>query len=132
MCVDVALIAMDDAQRVGGDHGELVIGQIDDLVGVADERRGVAGDEVLVVAHADHQRAAEPGGDDHIGIIAEHDRQAVGAAKLGERGLHGSTSGAYWSATDAWRCRFGVRPAGVEFGLAIRWAMTSVSVADLQ
>ena len=36
---DVAFVAMDDAERVGGDDGDLVVGQIDDRVGVADERR---------------------------------------------------------------------------------------------
>ena len=88
-CVHVPLVAMDHAQRVGRDDGHLVVGQIDDLVGVADQRRGVAGDEMLAVADADHQRAAEPGGDDHVGIVAEHDRQAVGAVQLGQRRLHG-------------------------------------------
>ena len=52
------------SQRVGGDQGDLMIGQIDDLVGAAGQRRGVAGDEVLAVADADDQRAALPGGDD--------------------------------------------------------------------
>ena len=33
--LDVALVAMDDANRVGGDDGHLVVGQVDDLVGVA-------------------------------------------------------------------------------------------------
>ena len=48
-------------------HGQFVVGQVDDLVGVAGQRRGVAGDEVLAVADADHQRAAQPGGDDTSG-----------------------------------------------------------------
>ena len=65
-----------------------MIGQIDDLVGVAGQRRGVAGDEVLAVADAHHQRAAQPRGDDHVGIIAKQDRQAVGAVQLRERLLH--------------------------------------------
>ena len=56
--------------------------------GVAHERRAVAGDEVLAVADADHQRAAQPGRDDHVRPIAEHHRQAVGAAQLRERRLH--------------------------------------------
>ena len=59
--VDVPVVAVDDAERVGGDDGQLVVGQVDDLVGVADQRRGVAGDEVLAVADADHQRAAAAG-----------------------------------------------------------------------
>ena len=44
---------MQHVQAIGRDHRELVVVQIHDLVGVADERRGVAGDVVLAVADAD-------------------------------------------------------------------------------
>ena len=33
--LDAAMVAMRDFQRIGGDHGDLMIGQIDDLVGPA-------------------------------------------------------------------------------------------------
>ena len=51
--IDVPLVAVNHPQRVGREHGQFVVGQIDDLVGVAGQRRGVAGDEMLAVAHAD-------------------------------------------------------------------------------
>ena len=84
----VPFVAMNDANRVGRDDGQLMVGQVDDAIRVADERRAVAGDEVLAVADADHQRAAQPGGDDHIRPIAKHHRQAVRAAQLRERRLN--------------------------------------------
>ena len=80
--VDVALVAVDHAQAVGRDHRQLVVGQVDDLVGVAGQGRGVAGHEMLAGAHADDQRAAQPGGDQHVGPVAEEDRQPVGALEL--------------------------------------------------
>ena len=75
--VDVALVAMDHPQTVRGDDGQLVLGQVDDLVGIAGQRRGVAGDEMLAGAHADNQRAAEAGGNDHAGPTAKQNGQAV-------------------------------------------------------
>ena len=87
--VDVALVAMNDPQAVGGDDGQLVIGQIDDLVGETGQGRGVAGDEMFAGADADDQRASEPGGDQHLGPLAEENRQAVGSLELRQGGLDG-------------------------------------------
>ena len=80
--VDLALIAMNHPQAVGRDDGQFVIGQIDDLVGVAGQGRGVAGHEMLAGADADDQRASQPGGDQHLGPLAEENRQAVGPLEL--------------------------------------------------
>ena len=80
---------MDDPHRIGGEHGQLVIGQVDDLVGIARQRRGVAGHEVLAVADAQHDRTAQAGDDEHFGPIAEEDRQAVGSLELRQGLLHG-------------------------------------------
>ncbi len=44
---------------------------------------------MLAVSHAHDQRAAEPRGDDQVGMIAKHDRQAVRALQLQKRLLHG-------------------------------------------
>ena len=86
--VDVPLVAVDHPQAVGRDHGQFVIGQVDDLVGVAGQGRGVAGHEMLAGAHADDQRAAQPGGDQHLRPMAEEDRQPVGALELRQGRLH--------------------------------------------
>ena len=124
--VDVPVVAVHDANRPVGDHGDLVVGEVDDLVGVADQRRGVAGDEVLALADADHQRALQPGRDDHVRPIAEHDAQAVGAVQLRERRLH---------RLDQRRVGIDrsrpVRRSRFSSSSAIRWAITSVSVAVL-
>ena len=124
----VAFVAVDDADRLGRDHREFVVGQVDDAIGVSDERRAVAGDEVLAVADADHQRAAQPGGDDHVRPIAEHHRQAVGAAELGERRLNGSDERRVGSAGEA----ASIAAGRASSSAAISCATTSVSVADLQ
>ena len=57
----------------------LVVLQIDDLVGVADQGGRIAGEEVLALADADDQRAAEASADDQIGMLRADDGQAVGA-----------------------------------------------------
>jgi len=50
----MALFAMADPQPVGGAAGQLVIGQINDLVGHADRRRCIAGDEMIAAADPQH------------------------------------------------------------------------------
>ena len=116
---------MDDPHRIGREHGQFVIRQVDDLVGVARQRRGVAGHEVLAVANAQHDRTAQAGDDQHLGPIAEEDRQAVGSLELQQGLLHRGDQ------------RPIVRPppclatGGCRFKqLATRWAITSVSVAE--
>ena len=54
-----------------------------------DQRRGIAGDKMFVVAHAHHQRAAEPSGKQHVGMFAKNYGQSVGAAKLNQGLLNG-------------------------------------------
>ena len=137
VCGNLSLIAIDDAQRIGRDHGHLVIGQVDDLVGVPGQRRGVAGHEVLAVADAHHQRAAQPRGDDHVGIIAKQDRQAIGALQLRQRLAHRLDQRAM-PRSDRRRKPFAsgsVASAAARANcssrqLAIRWAITSLSVAE--
>ncbi len=86
---NVALVAIDHGQRFGGYDRQLMIGQVDDLIGVARQWRGVAGDQVLAVAHADDQRAAQPRGNHHVGIIAKQHDQPVGTLQLGNGPSYG-------------------------------------------
>ena len=79
---DVALVAVNHANRVGSYHRKLVIRKVDDLVGSPRQRRRVAGDKVLAAAHADHQWATQPARHQSLGPVAEHDRQAVGSSQL--------------------------------------------------
>ena len=53
--------------------------EINDLLGLADQGGGVAGQEIFAVADAQHQRAAQPGADHEIGILRANHRQAVSA-----------------------------------------------------
>ena len=107
---------MDDADRVGSDDGQLMVGQVHDAVGVTDERRAVAGDEVLTVADADHERAAQPGGHDHVRPIAKDHRQAVGAAELRERRLNRFDQRRVAVGRRGRRRPSRVRPAGIQLG----------------
>ena len=82
---------------------------------------------MLAVADADDQRAAQPGGDHHVRLVAEEDRQAVGAVELRQGRLHRGdqrlvVGGRHVLPPAAAACR----------QLAIRWAITSVSVAELE
>ena len=70
-----------------------MIGQVDDLVGIAGQGRGVAGHEVLAVADAQHDRTAQAGDDEHFRPIAEEDRQAVGSLELQQGLLHRGDQG---------------------------------------
>ena len=91
--IDEPLIAVGHPQPVGREHRQLVIGHVDDFVGVAGQRRGVAGDEVLAAAHPDHQRTAQPGGNHHPRPIAKDDRQTVGPVQLRKACSTAATSG---------------------------------------
>jgi hypothetical protein len=53
---------------VAGDGDDLVLAELERLVGVLDERRHVGAQEVLALAEADDQRAVAPGRDDPLGI----------------------------------------------------------------
>ena len=72
----------------GLQHGHLVVVEIDDLRGVLDDRRGVGGDDVFVLAHADDQRAALAGDDQRVRLVLADDRDAVRALDLVQRRLH--------------------------------------------
>ena len=49
-----------------GQHAHLMIVEIDHLVGIAGQGGRIAGQEALALAEAEHQRAAEPGADEHV------------------------------------------------------------------
>ena len=43
-----------DGEAAAGQQGDLMVGQIDDLVGVPGQRRSVTAEEVFVAADSDH------------------------------------------------------------------------------
>ncbi len=79
---------VEDVPALRGQHTQLVVLQVNDLLGLSDEGAGVAGQEVLIVADAEDQRAAEPGADDHAGAARADDGQAVGSLEDGQRLAH--------------------------------------------
>ena len=90
---DVTLIAVHDLQRVAGNHRQFVVGEVNNLVRVADHRGGVAGNKMFAIADADHHRAAEPGANQHIRVVPKQDHDAVGTAELREGLLDGCNQG---------------------------------------
>ena len=76
-------------QAVAADGGHLAVFKIDDVGGVFDDGRGVAGDDVLAFADADDQGRPVAGHHQAIGFVGVNDGDAVGAADLLEAGLHG-------------------------------------------
>ena len=87
--IDVSGVAMIDPHGIGRKHGQFMIGKVDNLVGIARQRRGITGDEVLAVANAQYDRTAQAGDDEHFRPIAEENRQTVGSLELGEGLFHG-------------------------------------------
>ena len=59
-----------------------MIGQINDLVGVSGQGRSVAGNQMFPLAHAHHQRAAQPRGDHHVRMIAKQNDQPIRPLQL--------------------------------------------------
>ena len=72
----------------GVDHGDLAVVEIDDLLGVAHQRRDVGGDEHLALADADHHRAAVARRDDAVGLARVEHRDAVRPVDRHQRLAH--------------------------------------------
>ena len=70
-------------------HAHLMVVEVDDFLGEAGQGAGVAGEEAFAVADAEHQRAAQPGADDHARLQPADDGQAVGALEQRQHLRHG-------------------------------------------
>ncbi len=84
--VDVVRTALDRvAGEVGDSHAiaagldDLVLADLHGAAGVRDEGRDVTGQEGLVGADADHERAVAPRPDHHVGMVPVHHDQREGA-----------------------------------------------------
>ena len=78
----VLLIERHDAISVGHEDRHLAVVQVHHVARVPDDRRGVRGDEILAVSHADQKRAEVPRRDELLRLPAVNDRDAIGAAHL--------------------------------------------------
>ena len=67
---DRPLLAVADLEVAGREPDDLAVLEIGDLRRVGHDRDRVAGQKVLAIADADHQRAAEPGADHLAGTAA--------------------------------------------------------------
>ena len=103
-------------------HGDdVVVVQVHHLAGVRDRGRGVARQEVLPLAQTENQRRAATGANQNIRFVRAKDGNTIGADGLSQRRLNGP--GQEWpTASPACFSR--------SYSTPIRWARTSVSVAE--
>ena len=71
-----------DLEFVALDRGDVEVVQVNRVAGVGDDGADVAGEEVFVFAHAEHERAAAARADDEVRDVAMNERDAVGADDL--------------------------------------------------
>ena len=64
------------------EHDQFAIREVHDFLRVPRERPGIAGEKILSLPHADHQRAAQPRGDQDVGDVSEQNRQTVRSFEL--------------------------------------------------
>ena len=78
-CLFDALEVRDAKLMTALDVGDLLLAQIDDFIGILDNRGRVRSHEVFVFPHADYQRASFSGGDDLIRLTLVHNHQRIRA-----------------------------------------------------
>ena len=71
------------------DRDDIEVVQVNRVARVGDDRADVAGEEVFLFADAEHERAAASRADDEIRDVLVHERDAVGADDLLQRGTDG-------------------------------------------
>ena len=81
---DRPVLAVADLEVVGGEPNDLAVLEVGHPGGVGRDRHRVAGQQVLAIADADHQRAAEPCTDDLTGMTVAEDGQPVRPLEPGE------------------------------------------------
>ena len=99
----------------GVTHGHVAVGQKENVARVMQNRRHVRGDEVFVIAQADHRRRTVARRHNLVGIVGGNHRQREYARELLDRLADGLFQ------RDGW-------PLPLKC-FSIRWAMTSVSVS---
>ncbi len=69
-----------DAHALRREHGDVTVGEKEDVARVIEDRRDIAGDEVFVLAEADHGRRTASRGDDLVGVFGGEEDQRIDAA----------------------------------------------------
>ncbi|MFM1941608.1 MAG: hypothetical protein RI897_590 [Verrucomicrobiota bacterium] len=78
-----------DLEPVGMDCDDVMIVEIDHLLGVGDNCGCIAGEEIFPLADTDDEGGASSGSDDDVGMVVAEDGDAVGAHDIGEGVHHG-------------------------------------------
>ena len=71
-----------------GDRDDLVLTELDGLLGVADEGSDVGSEEVLAVTQADDQRAVAAGGHDSVRLVGVHREEGEGTLEAVDDRAH--------------------------------------------
>jgi len=79
--LDGGIVAIEHLGAVAGADDPIALLEIGDPLGQRRQRQRVGAKIGLAVAIAHHQRRAEPRADQHVGVIAEQDRQRKGAVE---------------------------------------------------
>lgn len=69
-------------ERVCGDHRGLIIIEVDNFLGVADQWTGIARQEMFAPSDSDHQGASKASRDQQIWNVSEKDCKSVCAFDL--------------------------------------------------
>ena len=84
----VGAVQLHDAHPVGGHVGDVALLQDDDVLGVLQDGRHVAGQESLAAPETHDQRHVHARSDDPIGMRGVHDADGVGAPHALQRPSH--------------------------------------------
>ena len=89
LALDGVALEVEQAHALGGEHGQFLVGQEEDVPGVVEHGGDVGSHEVLVLAQADDRRRARAHGDDLLGVARGEDGQGVYPVQLLDGPAHG-------------------------------------------
>ncbi len=69
LALDGLSVEIGELHAVGGDHGEVAIGQKENVTSVVENGGNVGSHKVFVVAQTDHERRSIAGGHDFVGLV---------------------------------------------------------------
>src|SRR5699024_12091609 len=85
---DLVAVEADDAHIVGGDGDDLVLSDLERLLGGVHEGGDVRAEEVLALAETDHERGVAACGDHGARGVAVHGEQGEGPVEGGGGAAH--------------------------------------------